>query len=141
MSDSGPIRTGWGASPSLDDIAAMAQEALDNLDEPFRTLAREVAIQVQDLPDQETLEALHIESPYELTGLYFGAPLPSEQYWRPSWEQPPIISLYRLSILVEWATTDDIALDQLVRQIAVEKFGNHIGLSNAVIEMIDERDD
>ena len=56
----------------------MARAALDTLDEPFRTHARAVAIKVEDFADDETLETMKIENPYELTGLYSGVALTLE---------------------------------------------------------------
>ena len=50
----------WGRAPSLDDFARMAREALDSLEEPFRTHARAVAIKVEDFADDATLKAMEI---------------------------------------------------------------------------------
>ena len=78
MSNPETARARWGAAPSLDDIAAMARAALDTLEEPFLTPARTVAIKVEDFADDETLESMKIENPYELTGLYSGVALTLE---------------------------------------------------------------
>ena len=48
MTETTQARTEWGEAPSLDDIAAMAREALDTLEEPFKTHAKAVAIKVED---------------------------------------------------------------------------------------------
>mgnify|MGYP001005685807 FL=1 len=69
MTDRPTTRTAWGSAPTLDDIAAMAREALDSLEEPFRTHAKAVAIKVEDFADDETLATMKIEDPYELTEL------------------------------------------------------------------------
>ena len=82
MNNPEPARVRWGAAPSLDDIAAMARAALDTLEEPFRTPARAVAIKVEDFADDETLESMKIENPYDLTGLYSGVALTLEQVMR-----------------------------------------------------------
>jgi predicted Zn-dependent protease with MMP-like domain len=46
----------------------MAREALDSLEEPFRTHAKAVAIKVEDFADDETLATMKIENPYERRG-------------------------------------------------------------------------
>jgi hypothetical protein len=84
MNNPEPARVPWGAAPSLDDIAEMARAALDTLEEPFRTPARAVAIKVEDFADDETLESMKIENPYDLTGLYSGVALTLEQVSAPS---------------------------------------------------------
>ena len=122
-------RTKWGPAPSLDDIAAMAQLALDDLEEPFREHARTVAIKVEDLADEETLEALKIENPYDLTGLYSGVALTLELHSSPS-QIPPMVWLYRLAILAEWTESEDVTLEELVGHVVVHELGHHFGWSD-----------
>ncbi len=122
-------RTEWGPAPSLDDIAAMARNALDALDEPFRTHAKAVAIKVEDFADEETLEAMKIENPYDLTGLYSGVALTLELHSSPS-QIPPMVWLYRMPILDEWAGESDIALEELVAHVVVHELGHHFGWSD-----------
>ena len=119
----------WGAAPTLDDIAAMARKALDSLDEPFRTHAKAVAIKVEDFADEETLEAMKIDNPYELTGLYSGVALTLELHSAPS-QIPPMVWLYRLPILDEWAATGDITLEELVGHVVIHELGHHFGWSD-----------
>lgn len=123
------VRTRWGPAPTLDDIAAMARLALDSLDEPFRTHAKTVAIKVEDFADEETLEALKIESPYDLTGLYSGVALTLELNSAPS-QIPPMVWVYRLPILDEWASTPDLDLEDLVAHVVVHELGHHFGWSD-----------
>lgn len=124
-----PSARAWGQAPTLDDIAAMAQRALDELDEPFRTHARGVPIRVEEMADEETLEAMKIDSPYELTGLYSGVALTLEQHSSPS-QIPPMVWLYRLAILDEWIQTPDITLEELVAHVLIHELGHHFGWSD-----------
>ncbi len=140
MSTSPTIRTRWGTAPSLDDMAAMAREALDTLDEPFRTLARDVAIKVEDFADAETLKSLGIESPYELSGLYSGVAITLEQPSLPS-QLPPMVWLYRLAIIDEWAATPGITLEELVAHVVVHELGHHFGWSDEEIDVINDSED
>lgn len=129
MTAAEPVRTNWGLAPSLDDIAALARAALDSLDEPFRTRAKAVAIKVEDFADEETLDAMKIESPYDLTGLYSGVALTLELHSAPS-QIPPMVWLYRLPILDEWAATGDVTLEELVAHVVVHELGHHFGWSD-----------
>jgi len=128
----------WGTAPTLDDIAAMARKALDSLDEPFRTHAKAVAIKVEDFADEETLETMKIDNPYELTGLYSGVALTLELQSTPS-QIPPMVWLYRLPILDEWAATGDITLEELVGHVVIHELGHHFGWSDDEMhEALDE---
>jgi predicted Zn-dependent protease with MMP-like domain len=129
MTEPKAARTDWGLPPCLDDIAEMARQALDALDEPFRTEARAVPIRVEDFADEETLEAMKIESPYELTGLYSGVALTLELNSSPS-QIPPMVWLYRMPILDEWAATGDITLEELVGHVVIHELGHHFGWSD-----------
>jgi predicted Zn-dependent protease with MMP-like domain len=130
----------WGIAPSLDDIAAMAAAALETLEEPFRTHARAVAIKVEDFADDETLEAMKIESPYELTGLYSGVALTLDMPSQPS-HIPPMVWLYRMPILDEWGATADITLEELVAHVVIHELGHHFGWSDEEMHDMQEGED
>lgn len=125
----------WGTPPNNDELARMAQVALDALDEPFRTQARAVSIRIEDLADPETLEALHIEDPFELTGLYSGVALTLETISSPS-TVPPVVWLYRLAILDEWMMRGDVDLEQLVSHVLVHELGHHFGWSDSEMDAL-----
>ena len=133
-------RTIWGPAPSLDDIAAMARAALDALDQPFRTHARAVAIKVEDLADDETLEIMKIENPYELTGLYSGVALTLETPSAPS-NMPHMVWLYRMPIIDEWAARGDILLEELVAHVVVHELGHHFGWSDEEMDVMNDSPD
>ena len=140
MTDRPTTRTAWGSAPTLDDIAAMAREALDSLEEPFRTHAKAVAIKVEDFADDETLATMKIENPYELTGLYSGVALTLEMHSAPS-TIPPMVWLYRMPIIDEWAGSGDIALEELVTHVVVHELGHHFGWSDEEMDVMNEGED
>jgi predicted Zn-dependent protease with MMP-like domain len=72
---------------------------------------------------------MHIESPYDLTGLYSGVALTLELHSAPS-QIPPVVWLYRMPILDEWAFEKDIALEDLVAHVLVHELGHHFGWSD-----------
>lgn len=137
MTDRPTTRTAWGSAPTLDDIAAMARAALDSLEEPFRTHAKAVAIKVEDFADDETLATMKIENPYELTGLYSGVALTLEMHSAPS-TIPPMVWLYRMPIIDEWAGSGDIALEELVAHVVVHELGHHFGWSDEEMDVTNE---
>lgn len=127
------------AAPSLDDLAALARAAFDALPEPFRGLAGEVVIRIDDFADDETLAALGMEDPFELTGLYHGVDLGRRDEMGPAAE-PARIFLYRRPILDEWTERGDVALGDLVAHVLIHEIGHHFGLTDDDIDAIEAAD-
>ena len=126
----------WGTAPSLDDLAALAEAAFARLPETFRAMAGEVVFRVQDFADEETLDALDIEDPFELSGLYQGVDLARRSVLDPG-PQASMVFLYRLPILYEWAERGEVSLGELVGHVLVHEIGHHFGLSDAQIDAIE----
>ena len=82
-------------APSLEDFARLAREAFDALPDPFRSLAGEVVIRVDDFADDETLASMEMEDPFELTGLYHGVDIGLRDGMGPAAE-PSRIFLYQI---------------------------------------------
>jgi predicted Zn-dependent protease with MMP-like domain len=125
-----------GLAPSLDDMAALAEAAFDRLPAQFRQMTGHVLIRVDDFPDQDTLDALEIDDPFDLTGLYHGVDLAHRSVLDPE-TQPSMVLLYRRPILDEWAARGDVTLDDLVAHVLVHEIGHHFGLSDEQIEAIE----
>jgi len=136
MSDLRNPNPAFGPPPTLDDITEMAERALATI--PLR-LARHVqgvGISVVEMPDEETLDELEIESAWELTGLYHGTPLTERSVSDPV-RQPDLIFLYRQPILLEWIETGE-DLFHLVRSVVVHEVAHHFGFSDADIEALEQ---
>jgi len=116
----------------------MAEHALAAIPEPLRDLVRGIAILVEDVPDDETLKDMGIESPWELTGLYQGVPLTRKSVGDIPIE-PDRILLYREPILLEWIETGE-DLFRLVRNVLIHEIGHHFGLSEEDIARLEDSD-
>lgn len=123
-------------APSLADIETLARAALDALPEEFRGPARLVALRVEDFPDDDILDELQIESPFELTGLYDGVPL-TERSVMDQPVRPDAIWLYRRPILDEWTERGNEPLGHLVAHVLVHELAHHFGWSDDDIAAID----
>jgi predicted Zn-dependent protease with MMP-like domain len=123
-------------APSLDDFADIAQRAYARLNPQFRRMVGDVLFQVQDFADDETLEAMEMEDPFELTGLYQGVDLSQRSVLDPS-ALPSMVFLYRRPILDEWAEHGEITLGELIAHVLVHEIGHHFGLSDAQIHAIE----
>ncbi len=125
-------------APSLDDFAAIARAAFDDLPQPFRQLAGEAVIRVADFAEAEVLADLGIEDAFELTGLYQGVDLARRSVLDPM-PEPSLVFLYRRPILDEWAERGDVPLGELITHVLVHEIGHHFGLSDADIEAIEDK--
>jgi acetylglutamate kinase len=125
----------FGPPPSLDDIADMAERALGTIPVRLARHVEGVGITVEDMPDDETLDELEIESAWELTGLYRGTPLTERSVSDPA-RHPDLIFLYREPILLEWIETGE-DLYRLVRNVVIHEIAHHFGFSDAEIEALE----
>ena len=125
------------AAPSLDDFAALGQTAFAALPQPFRGLAGEVRMQVEDFASEDILDQMGIADPFELTGLYQGVSLAERSVLDPI---PNIaqVYLYRRPLLDEWAERGDVTLGELITNVLVHEIGHHFGLSDADIHAAEE---
>lgn len=126
----------FGAAPSLDDLAALAEAAFAALPEAVRRLTGEVLFRIEDFAPDEVLDELGLEDPFELTGLYQGVDIGRRSVLDPS-PQPSMVFLYRRPILDEWAERGDLDLGELVSHVLVHEIGHHFGLSDAQIAAIE----
>ena len=123
-----------GRAPSLDDLTALAERAFARLPAQFRRAAGDVTIHVHDFADDETLDAMGIEDPFELTGLYSGRPIGEPAA---TGDPPPTIHLYRRPLLDEWCDTG-VGLERLITHVVVHEIGHHFGLSDDDMHRLEE---
>jgi predicted Zn-dependent protease with MMP-like domain len=125
-----------GQAPSAGDIEELARAAMAALPEMFRAQLGDVVLRVEEYADDETLAALCIEHPLDLSGLYHGRPI-GEKSSMDSGTLPDIITLYRRAILEEWIETG-VDLDALVAHVLVHEVGHHFGLSDDDMHRIEQ---
>ena len=106
------------------------------LPEPFAASLGDVVLLVEEFADDETLDAMGIDDPFELSGLYEGVPL-TERSVEQSGTLPERIRLFRRAILDEWAGSDD-TLEHLVAHVLVHEVGHHFGLSDDDIHALED---
>lgn len=117
-----------GQAPSAEDMEAVARATIARLPEQFRAHLGEIVLIVEDYADDETLAALGIEHPLDLTGIYHGRPV-GEKSAFDTGAMPDRIHLYRRAILDEWCETG-VRLDDLVAHVTIHEIGHHFGLSD-----------
>ncbi len=121
--------------PSLAEIEALAARALASLPRRFKRHLGPVAIRVEDFPDAETEEAMELDSPFDLLGLYRGVALPQKSVSDPR-PQLDMIFLYRRPILDYWCESGE-DLFEVIRHVLIHEIGHHFGFSDEDMERIE----
>jgi len=129
--------TGQTTAPDAAAIERLADAAIARLPERFRKHLANVVLRIEEFAEDEVLEGLGIEDPFELSGLYSGRSMREENSWA-SGELPPMIHLYRRPLLDEWVETG-VSLEDLITHVIVHEVGHHFGFSDADMHAIEEQ--
>jgi predicted Zn-dependent protease with MMP-like domain len=125
-----------GLAPTADDIEQLARRALAALPPAFRAHLGDIALQVEEFAEDDVLEQLGIDDPFDLTGLYTGRPV-GEKSVTETGALPDMIHLYRRPLLDEWVETG-VTLEALVTHVLVHEVGHHFGLSDADMHALED---
>ncbi|MCZ8376275.1 MAG: metallopeptidase family protein [Beijerinckiaceae bacterium] len=123
-------------APTLEDFEAMADEAFRQLPDSFRTLCGTVIIRIEDFPDDEVIEAMELETPFDILGLFHGQGLTEAGAMPETGQGPNMVWLYRRPILDYWAENEE-TLGAVITHVLVHEIGHHFGLSDADMEKIE----
>jgi predicted Zn-dependent protease with MMP-like domain len=123
-------------APDAAAIERLAEDAIARLPIGFRTHLDGVVLRVDDFAEDEVLEEMGIEDPFELTGLYSGRPF-GQQSSTLSGELPAMIHLYRRPLLDEWVDSG-VSLEDLITHVIIHEVGHHFGLSDDDMHAIED---
>jgi len=123
-------------SPTLAEFEALADSAFARLPEGFRALCDGVILQIADFPDDETMDDMELETPFDILGLFRGTGLPQGPAVAETGQFPNMIWLYRRPILDYWAEHDE-TLGKIIAHVLVHEIGHHFGLSDEDMERIE----
>jgi predicted Zn-dependent protease with MMP-like domain len=127
----------YTTAPTLADLEAVAREAFANIPGELRRFAGNVVIRVEDFPDDETLEDMECETPFDLLGLYRGVDLRRRSVLDTP-EDLDLVFLYRRPILDYWCEVGE-DLTHVVRHVLIHEIGHHFGFSDDDMETIEAR--
>ncbi len=126
------------AAPSLADFDTLARQAFDAMPAALRGRCGDVIVQVEEFADEEILDAMEIEDPFELTGLYQGVDLTRKSVSEPA-PEPDLVYLYRRPILDEWIERGDVGLAELITHVLIHEIGHHFGFSDDDMDALQEQ--
>lgn len=123
-------------APSLDDLAAIGEAELQRLRPALGRYIDGVPIQVADFPEEEILEEMGCETPFDLLGLYTGGSILAEERGDTG-TMPAMIFLYRRPLLDYWCESGE-SLRHVVRHVLIHEIGHHVGLSDDDMHKIED---
>jgi predicted Zn-dependent protease with MMP-like domain len=123
-------------APTLEDIEFLARDTYERLPKQFRERCGEIIFRVEDFPDDDVVEEMELETPYDILGLFQGVGITEDQESDPRPKEPNIVYLYRRAILDEWSDSE-ITLGDIVTHVLIHEIGHHFGFSDADMERIE----
>jgi len=126
-------------APDLDEIEALALDALTTIPEVLRAHVGNISIQVEEFPDDEVSRDMEIETPFDLLGLYQGISLDQQSLLDVRHDVDRIF-LYRRPLLDYWCEMGE-DLRHLIRHVLIHEIGHHFGLSDDDMEALEAQDD
>jgi predicted Zn-dependent protease with MMP-like domain len=141
MGSVNPPSVDWAMrkAPSLADFETLAESAFLRLPKRFLRYCNGLVIQIEDFPDEETLDEMGCESEFELLGLFRGKGMTQGDEVQTG-QFPNMVYLYRRPILDAWAESEEL-LGDLIRHVLIHEIGHHFGLSDEDMETIEREAD
>jgi len=115
----------------------LVERALRRLPRKFKDKLANIAVVVEDWPDDETLADLGIEPPDTLYGLYRGVDLTHRDSGYGN-VLPDTVTIYQGPIEEDCADEEEMA--DLVRETVIHEFGHYFGLDDETMERIEDSD-
>ncbi len=130
--------SGWSErkAPDLADFEAMASEVLAELPDDVLLRCGHVQVSLAEYAPDDVLDALSIEDPHDLLGLFEGQGLAQGGHIEMTGRLPNRIWLFRRPILDYWAAMDE-TLGDVVAHVLIHEIGHHFGLSDQDMERIE----
>lgn len=123
-------------APTLDELDDLARQAFATIPDELRRHCADLVIRVADFPDDDVIEEMELETPFDLLGLYQGVSL-ERRSTQDSGSLPDMIFLYRRPLLDYWCETGE-DLQALVRHVMIHEIGHHFGFSDDDMEALEE---
>jgi predicted Zn-dependent protease with MMP-like domain len=121
--------------PTVAEMLAMAEDAYKSIPAELRNHVETVVFHIEEFADDETLDEMDIDDPYDLLGLYRGADL-SVRDSLPFTPDVDRVFLYREPILDYCDETGETP-EEVVRHVLIHEIGHHFGLSDEDMERIE----
>ena len=117
---------------------ALVERALRRMPRVFRDKLANIAVVVEDWPDDQTLEEMGIEPPDTLYGLYRGVDITNRGSAYGN-VLPDTVTIYQGPIEEDCVDEQDMA--DLIRETVIHEIGHYFGLDDETMHRIEEGED
>lgn len=116
-------------APSHEVFSQIAQQVWNNFPEDFKALAPEVIFYVEDLPPEELMDDLEIDSPYEVFGLFMSKRDHDNTVLSEEVPRTDVFWIFRRPLLDYWVD-EGLTLQEVIIRVLVTEMGQYFGLSD-----------
>ncbi len=110
----------FSAPPSLEDVGGIARQVLESLPDELEDICEDLALKIEEFPDEALEQDMELETPYDLLALYQAGDQLSPGVQKKVANDDDTLTLFRRPILDLWCETgDDLA--NLVREVMIEE--------------------
>lgn len=123
----------FSSPPNADDIAVFARQSLESLPDELSGKCENLILEIEEFPDDTTMQDMDIETPYELLALYHSAKEISPGVQKKIANGEDKLVVYRRPILDVWCETGE-DLGRLIREIIIEELARGFEFSDEDIQ-------
>ncbi len=114
------------------EFEKLVEEALLAIPEEFKEALKNIAIVVEDEPDDEQRQSVHLRSHMSLFGLFQGIPLTKRANSLLTF--PDKITIFKNPIISSYDTEEEIK--EQIRRTVLHEIGHYLGLSEKELRKI-----
>ena len=123
----------FSAPPGADDIEVMVRAVLESLPDELAEKCENVALRIDEFPDDAIQQDLDIEDPFELLALFRSGSQIAPGVTKKTANDDDSFLVFRRPVLDAWCETCDDLMD-LLRQVVIEEIGRNFDFTEAEIE-------
>lgn len=123
----------FSTPPTTDDIAVMARQVIETLPDELLSKCEELVLEIEEFPDDATVQDLELSNPYELLALYHSAKEVSPGVQKKIANGEDKLVIYRRCVLDLWCEAGE-DLGALMREIVIEELGRGFEFSDDDIQ-------
>ncbi len=112
-------------APSATDLSHLARKTWDHVPSSLREMTGEIAITVEEFPDDETMDEIGSETPFDIMGLL-----------RESDAGHPVLVLFRRAVLDYWVEQGD-ELSVILTHVMVHEAAHQLELSEELVMQLE----
>lgn len=112
-------------APSASDLSHLARKTWDKVPSTLRKMTGEIAITVEEFPDDETMDEIGSETPFDIMGML-----------RESDAGHQVLVLFRRAVLDYWVEQGD-ELSVVLTQVMVHEAAHRLELSEELVTQLE----